>query len=151
MLLLYSERINQMVLNADAINRHSLRAEVAYQVEQGVRFGVESFGVEVVNVELRCGIGLASKLKRHSNVVLTDTLHPERVAERPVLLKRFVHNVPGRNHSAIPTNKSHDVLPKDRDHFGASEVSIPEPSGNLLVPHQRVATHLHVVRRRKPY
>ena len=50
------------------------------------------------------------KLKCLHQVVCADDFHPRRLAQRPIIVKRFIDHVPTFNASFVAANDGHDMF-----------------------------------------
>ena len=137
-----------MALQAYGCHRNSCRHQFLKQRHGALPFGF-AFERVIVVVELGYGIGIVCKLKCPFDVVGADDFHPRRLAHCPVFIKRFVHHVPAVNPPFISAHHGMDMvahpLQKQVASDGIPLVIFKNPIRRLLMPHQRVADHNHVM------
>jgi hypothetical protein len=95
--------------------------------------------VVVVDVELGVGVGSASGLKGNTDVVLTEDLHEDVVAESAVLVEGLVNDIPSVDLALEVGHDLSDVVLHDVRE-GGLVVDVLDPLGKLGVPNQSVAT-----------
>lgn len=95
--------------------------------------------VVVVDVQLGVGVGGAGGLKGNADVVFTDDLHEDVVAESTVLVEGLVDDVPGVDLALEVGHNLSDVVLHDVGE-GGLVVDVLDPLGKLGVPDKSVAT-----------
>ena len=96
--------------------------------------------VVVVDVELGVGVGGAGGLESDADVVLTENLHEDVVAESAVLVEGLVDDVPGVDLALEVSHDLGDVVLHDVGE-GSLVVDVLDPLGQLGVPNQSVTTN----------
>ena len=91
-------------LLADAVDAQALRLQPLDEADRRVALG-RLPEVVVVVVELGLRVGLARELERLLDVVLADRLEPGRLAQRPVLVERLVHDVPAADPALVAARR----------------------------------------------
>ncbi|KAG9966599.1 family 10 xylanase, partial [Aureobasidium melanogenum] len=95
--------------------------------------------VVVVDVELGVGVGGAGGLEGNADVVLTENLHEDVLAESAVLVEGLVNDVPGVDLALEVGHDLGDVVLHDVGE-GGLVVNVLDPLGKLRVPDKGVAT-----------
>jgi len=95
--------------------------------------------VVVVDVQLGVGVGGTGGLEGNADVVFTDDLHEDVVAESTVLVKGLVNNVPGVDLALEVGHDLSDVVLHDVGE-GGLVVDVLDPLGKLGVPDKSVTT-----------
>src|SRR5690606_16473272 len=119
--------------------------QVDHQVVEAVALSVDAFDVVVVDVQLGVGGDLVRLAERVGDVVATHAAVPDRVAERTVLVERFVDHVPGVDVTPVASGHHLDVVLHDGPELAAGEAAVVQPGRQLAVPDQGVAAHNLVV------
>jgi hypothetical protein len=96
--------------------------------------------VVVVDVELGVGVGSAGGLEGDADVVLTDNLHEDVVAESAVLVEGLVNDIPGVDLALEVGHELGDVVLHDVGE-GGLVVDVLDPLGKLGVPDQSVTAN----------
>src|SRR5690606_35229578 len=136
---------DQVGLDTDTVDRHTVAEQVDHQVVEAVALSVDAFDVVVVDVQLGVGVDLVRLAERVGDVVATHAAVPDRVAERTVLVERFVDHVPGVDVTPVASGHHLDVVLHDGPELAAGEAAVVQPGRQLAVPDQGVAAHNLVV------
>lgn len=84
------ERVHdEVALDADAVDRNTLRLQVAHQVLHRRRLRARALDVEVVDVELRRRVGCPRGAQRDGDVVLSQRVEEDALAEGSVIIQWF--------------------------------------------------------------
>ena len=139
-----------VVLQADAVERHAARLEVARQRLRRVEAGARRVGAELVQVELRGRVGSPCRRERLLDPVRADHPPPDAVAHRAVGLDRLVDDVPTRDLTLPVAHHRADVVLHHGQQRRARPAPLHDPRGRPLVraPDQVVAMDLLPVRPR---
>jgi hypothetical protein len=94
------------------------------------------------------GNGFVREFEGPGHVVVADADLPRRLAHRPVLVDRFVDNVPAVDSALVASDNSADVIAHAREQriaIGGFAVSaLKHPRAGLRMPDEIVPDHLHV-------
>ena len=91
-----------MHLKADSIDGHALALQVAHEIVDAVRFGVQLLTTVVVVEQQGLRVGFMRQTEGLGNVPVAKLLPEHRIAQPAAIVgDRFVDNVPGEDLTAI--------------------------------------------------
>ena len=103
--------------------------------------------IEVVVIQLGVRIGLARELERLGDVVVADADLPRRLAQRPVLVDRFVDDIPAVDLAFVAPDDGANVIAHAREQRvaigGLAVRALEDPGSRLGMPDERVPDDLH--------
>ena len=111
-----------MHLQADAADGHALRAQVAHQVVDVVRFAVEPLAAVIVVDQQGIGVRLVRAPEGLGDVPRSQLAEVHGVPEpAPVVRDRLVDDVPGQDPAAIAPDGRADVVLEGDARLGRRE------------------------------
>lgn len=131
---------DEMGLESNTVNLDALGAQVLDELLNGLGLLAGGLKVVVVIVELGLGGDSCRRLKGEVNVLGAQRLVEDGLAICPVLLKRFVDDVPGV--ALVLPVPSHllDVVDDGGAHGVGGPSHVADPETQLAVPHQSMAS-----------
>ena len=134
-------------LVADAVDAQLPRLKIANELDHAGALG-RLLEIEVVVVQLGVRIGLVRELERLGHVVVADADLPRRFPQRPVLVDRFVDDVPAVDLAFVAPDDRPDVIAHAREQRvaigGLAVRTLEHPGAGLRMPDEIVPDHLHV-------
>ena len=131
-------------LQADAVNRHALRAQPLHQVVDAIRFRAQPLSAVIVVKEQRLGIGLPGQAEGIGDVLIAELLSEHAIPQpRPIVGNRLVHDVPRDHASAEMFADCSDVSLECGAEFRRGQRG--KPTRDRSMPDERMPFDPHAV------